>query len=760
MCEQKKFSEYLAQQDYSNLKILEAKTKIIEYIRKIDSTDTLHFLSSACENPNGQLIIYQQEGHLPGTTLLYILHLINGLKVALRTEPDFVNQVLWQEILNRIRLINEEHRRQYDMEIARELENFRRALPPNLNQLIPKEPDKIFDLCSLFIENYASLNTLENFKLIIEHNSVHTQRTPSNTCYTRFEGLIADLIRALNHIEDFKFRLDSLIKQTIYRSFYKRAYWDTAHPDRPVHLSPIASRKPDFRPGGIYSNNHGICHFLALKWLMAVAISNKNFFYDLISRKRLPERFIDPREKEAYKSEREKVLSIISETFNADLAYKKPTLEMLEKQFFELPPPPAVSDAAGAPGAQTDIDKLLEATAHQLEIVKSQLRLSQMESNLSSLSLRSEFSIPYENIWNYYVPSVELFPKFIFMILNMMHQRKTKHIVCYLGYYLLASNEAGHAMALSLQHFGTITKVLFYDPNYGNHLKLLLKYPFEAIQAQEPLIHQLFSHSSHTNSIREQKGTFLFKCYDIDKTPEDATSRINFAELFDEKSAAYNAEKNKTIFLSACEKGYGNIIDEMLSSQTFNTDFLFARFWTGASPLYLLLFSAIKGPSISAMPFLALGFLQKSLFLQCFDRLVTFPLFTPTPAFERFNSLPSPTPPEYSCKILPLIFALCSRKECVILLSFVIKTIHEKSDRFTQSKLSLKLVLLTPINGGLTPLYVACDNNNIDAVKLLLDHGTAENINTTFGGKTPLQIAQEKSFSEIVSLLQSKMQCR
>jgi len=53
----------------------------------------------------------------------------------------------------------------------------------------------------------------------------------------------------------------------------------------------------------------------------------------------------------------------------------------------------------------------------------------------------------------------------------------------------------------------------------------------------------------------------------------------------------------------------------------------------------------------------------------------------------------------------------------------------------------------------MTPLFLACHEGHVDAVRLLLDKGAEVN-RATKNGNTPLAIAQKKGHSSIVALLE------
>jgi ankyrin repeat protein len=55
---------------------------------------------------------------------------------------------------------------------------------------------------------------------------------------------------------------------------------------------------------------------------------------------------------------------------------------------------------------------------------------------------------------------------------------------------------------------------------------------------------------------------------------------------------------------------------------------------------------------------------------------------------------------------------------------------------------------------GQTPLYVTCDNGHVDVVRLLLARKEIDINKEADGGWTPLQIAQARKHTKIVTLLQ------
>ena len=57
---------------------------------------------------------------------------------------------------------------------------------------------------------------------------------------------------------------------------------------------------------------------------------------------------------------------------------------------------------------------------------------------------------------------------------------------------------------------------------------------------------------------------------------------------------------------------------------------------------------------------------------------------------------------------------------------------------------------------GRTPLYVACENESVDAARLLLDNGAAVD-RSDKEGRTPLDVAKRKGHDALVALLEEHM---
>ena len=56
------------------------------------------------------------------------------------------------------------------------------------------------------------------------------------------------------------------------------------------------------------------------------------------------------------------------------------------------------------------------------------------------------------------------------------------------------------------------------------------------------------------------------------------------------------------------------------------------------------------------------------------------------------------------------------------------------------------------MEGGRTPLFIACEKGRVDAARLLLDNG-AEVDRAQEDGETPLEVAQRKGHAAVVALL-------
>jgi ankyrin repeat protein len=57
------------------------------------------------------------------------------------------------------------------------------------------------------------------------------------------------------------------------------------------------------------------------------------------------------------------------------------------------------------------------------------------------------------------------------------------------------------------------------------------------------------------------------------------------------------------------------------------------------------------------------------------------------------------------------------------------------------------------MNTGSTPLFIASQKNHFAVAKLLVEAGA--NINLAFQGRTPLQIAKSKGYTELTQFLES-----
>lgn len=576
------------------------------------------------------------------------------------------------------------------------------------------DPQILFDWVHPFITSCVEEDVLKQIKNIInsedspfstpsfEHQSFESQTVlePQN--------IVFDVIRALCMLPYFVCQLDSFVDDQLHKipRHYRRETLKSFEEQTP----PIFSKKPFLREGAHYANSHGICGYLALNWLMAITGTRRNVFYARLS----PERFSRIKSTQSAQT-RTEAIKVFTRKLNAED----------DKNFFDPSPRLWWDKLQMHPPRQVAVEQ-------QLWDVRKQFRLGLYDN---STILELSF-IPYSNCWNDYVTNVEQIPEFIFSIIDKARTQGIMHLIAYLKY--IPEIQPSHAMGLSIKIFSDIVKILFYDPNLGNHIKLYLKLsdPKPACEKQRNAIQKIFSYSSATNPQLAHDGLYYFSWYRIDKLKNDSSlpSMEHSAEIFSINRTELSLTKQIAIFLNACMYIHTNIIESSLSNDSLNSYYFSARNWEGYNAIGLL---CINSNYVEYLYLISqvLEEVKRKADINLFSQ----PLFQPTVQYQKSTKILYQKPPRYSnfeLLLLPPIFLFCSNPDFLRLLNIIINCgVDVNSISFR----------------GLSPLHVACDNNNIDAVELLLKHKAKTN--QFYGGKTPRDMALDKNFTGIVTVL-------